>query len=252
VRSVLWLVIAAGCGRLDFEPTAARLGGDAAADGASLDPSLVAWYPMDDVTSGTVIDATGHGHDATCTACPQPATGVVGGALHFDGSNELVAVPDAPDLDTSSAFTLAAWYEPDSFNDAGQFDCFMGKLFGSANSNTWQFCVTPQTRLTAGIGSGSGSDFTLDSILGPTTTAGDWHHAALAYDGSRIEVFFDGVSLGSASATGALMLDHGEITLGGDLDSGAPIAMFPGRVDDVRIYARVLAASEIATLATRP
>jgi hypothetical protein len=89
------LVVAAGCGRIDFDPT---------------NDDLIAWYPLDSLDAGATLDQTGHGHTATCdptaATCPRIVPGRRGNALQFDGVDDLLAVASSPAFSTP-AFTVA-------------------------------------------------------------------------------------------------------------------------------------------------
>ncbi|QQR78854.1 MAG: hypothetical protein IPJ68_01080 [Candidatus Moraniibacteriota bacterium] len=100
-------------------------------------------------------------------------------------------------------------------------------------------------KLYAGTGFTANSDATIwaygDNIrLESTTTSQDtnWHHLAVAYDGSSIELYIDGV-LDTSISTSATMLDTVHPLLLGSLsgNSGAEriAAGFNGMIDEVRI-----------------
>lgn len=44
---------------------------------------------------------------------------------------------------------------------------------------------------------------------------------------------------GVATGVGGIEWDHGEISIGGDMDNGTPLAFFGGQLDEPRIYRRV-------------
>ena len=75
-----------------------------------------------------------------------------------------------------------------------------------------------------------------------------WLHAAAVYDGARMELFLDGVSVGFTGKSGALSQGPGvPVWIGGNPD-GATSKPWRGRIDDVRIYDRALSAAELAAL----
>ncbi|MGN6123189.1 MAG: hypothetical protein ACTHOJ_09565, partial [Sphingomonas oligoaromativorans] len=90
MRGVVLALTVAGCGRFGFggAPDAARDGAadvaDVAADGSSLLPGLIGYWPMDnDPSDGTLVDASGGGHAATCAtsvSCPTTIAGKKGNA----------------------------------------------------------------------------------------------------------------------------------------------------------------------------
>jgi hypothetical protein len=87
-------------------------------------------------------------------------------------------------------------------------------------------------------------------------TLNEWHHVAIAYDGTRyaegVKLYVDGeewkweVLLDDANNLGPARREP--LRIGG---GGGPENRFQGSIDDVRIYDRALSASEARILATR-
>lgn len=78
---------------------------------------------------------------------------------------------------------------------------------------------------------------------------GRWHHVAITYSGGSLAVHVDGAACRSGSlglATGAQTMVIGRVVL----DSTSDPTYFRGDVDDLRVYARVLSAMEIANLSS--
>ena len=117
---------------------------DAPADAApdAQPANLIAYYPMDELP---MVDATGHGHDGTCTACPNSVgSGQVAKAFSFN--NARVDVASAADLRTETG-TIAAWVVFDATPSAGQYACPFGVVYTTIpNGNTWQLCLRDSTQ----------------------------------------------------------------------------------------------------------
>src|SRR5262249_18503043 len=77
---------------------------------ASADP--VAAYSFDETSGTTVADATGHGNTGTITGASFTASGKHAGALSFNGTSNLVTIPESSWLDLTTAMTLEAWVFP--------------------------------------------------------------------------------------------------------------------------------------------
>jgi hypothetical protein len=74
-----------------------------------------------------------------------------------------------------------------------------------------------------------------------------WHHVALAYDGSHVTFYVDGVADPSLSANQSSLASFTNAVLNiGYSDNG--LDRFVGDIDEVRIYNRALSASEISAL----
>lgn len=176
--------------------------------------------------------------------CPVATDGRIDAAYHFEG-DALLVVDSAPDLLTTTGFTVAAWLRL----GAGQpvvRACAVTKGLSGGNANSWALCVEPTRQLFSYTVAGGASDSLRSQALVSTET---WHHAAIRWDGATKQAFLDGAEV--SRSTAAVDFDGQTIRIGGDLDSGNLIARFPGDLDEIRIYGRVLADAELAELAGR-
>jgi hypothetical protein len=73
----------------------------------------------------------------------------------------------------------------------------------------------------------------------------NWHHLAVTYNGSRLEVFVDGYSVAFSNREGSIQPLTSSLFIGGQTSSDC----YWGAIDQVRIYNRALTTSEIASLA---
>src|SRR5690242_17396442 len=76
------------------------------------EPGLVGAWGFDEAGGAVVADASGTGNAGTIAGATRTAAGRFGGALAFDGVNDLVTVADASSLDLTTAMTLEAWVYP--------------------------------------------------------------------------------------------------------------------------------------------
>ena len=89
-----------------------------------------------------------------------------------------------------------------------------------------------------------------DQIIGSTTLDIDtWHHVAVTYDGTAIEVFVNGVSDGTANAANLSLPTVGSIG-GHDDGAGGDEDNLLGAIDELTIYDRALSADELASIVT--
>ncbi|MHC4779327.1 MAG: LamG domain-containing protein [Planctomycetota bacterium] len=75
-----------------------------------------------------------------------------------------------------------------------------------------------------------------------TLSGADWHHVALAYDGSSLTLYVDGAVKKSISASGFIYSSTAPFKLGA-IHRGR--GYFEGDLDEVRIYDRALTAEEL-------
>src|SRR3989442_7432700 len=73
---------------------------------------LVGAYGFDDGTGALAADASGNGNNGTLSGATWTLQGKYGGALSFDGTNNLVLVNDATSLRLTRNMTIEAWVNP--------------------------------------------------------------------------------------------------------------------------------------------
>ncbi len=198
---------------------------------------------------GTIAGDTAGGNTGTLIGSPvwdaankPPLHGNLA-SLRFTGSN-YVSVPDDASLDVDQV-TLSAWVWIDGSNTAAQANIVRKGPTGSGSSRVYL--------LTVKYGGGVRGYVVLDDLRvadadgGTVLSKETWHHIAMTYDGSQVRVYIDGsLDHSSGLAAGAIADNDLNVFIGGMPGSGWN---FKGNIDEVRIYNRALAASEIASLA---
>ena len=79
--------------------------------------------------------------------------------------------------------------------------------------------------------------------------AGTWSFLAETYDGATVRLYVNGTQVGSVARAGAIATSTNQLQIGGDSIYGQ---YFAGLIDNVRVYNRALAASEIQTDMSTP
>jgi hypothetical protein len=215
-------------------------------DGGSLGAGLVAFYPFDECSGTTAVDASGNGHTALMVGAVF-APGIRGNAATMHGSGgEYVDLP-AGIVSGLDAFSIATWvYLNTSPNWNFVFHFGSGTttyMFLSPNSSSG----TLRYGITTG---GSGQEQLVDA---PALTTGSWHQVAVtqAVTGKNATV--------TLYVDGALVVNTQGITLtpsalGTTSQDWIGRSEFPndpymnGQVDNFRIYSRALSASEVQLL----
>jgi hypothetical protein len=91
-------------------------------------------------------------------------------------------------------------------------------------------------------------------LMAPAATAAapqTWVHLAATYDGGVVRLYVDGREMDSEALSGQFIPDTTPVILGGngnDRPGVAPTELFPGRIDEIMLYRRALAAEEIVRL----
>jgi len=161
-------------------------------------------------------------------------------AISFDGIDDHLSTTG---FSTNGDYTISAWFNNDMVSN------------GTAEDRILSF--GPSNRLEIGIeeDSGGATDGFLwiyDQGLGSVQTFGQnirdgmWHHVGVVRSGNNVDVFLDGVMVGSyPSNTG---YSHGpNLSIGNWANIGSP-SFFKGSIDEVSIWDVALSANDIAEL----
>jgi hypothetical protein len=201
---------------------------------------LVAHFTMDDGASETLEDSAGD-HHATCmtASCPKPTIGVVGGAVLFNGGNQLLTIAKSDTLRLQT-FTVAFWMSPVL---GGSLQCPLTRRFGEGTASSFEICIDaskiPFVKVMLDPNGAIESTVTSSaSILSNT-----FIHVAVTWNGTTMQLIIDGVSTVDAnlSPPGVRYDDHPLI-----IGASPP---FEGTLDDLRIYNVALGIEDIRVLA---
>ena len=196
----------------------------------------VAAWSFDD-GAGNLLRATVGGLDGAITGATWTTAGRNGGALMFNGVDQMVTVPANPVLNLTTGMTLEAWVYPTSVTNwrnvamkEGSNDLAYALYASDASSK-------PQAAVNMGAGQ------LVASSTAPLQ-ANTWSHLATTFDGSTHRLFVNGVQVGSVAAAGALWQTTAPFRIGGNSLWGG---WFDGAIDDMRVYNRALSLTEIQT-----
>jgi hypothetical protein len=214
---------------------------------------LVLHYSFNSDTGTTARDSSVNAINGTyvnTTAAAARSSGPAGksyAARLVGTSQQYVSVPERNALDVDR-FTLAAYVNYTGIQNpqtGGRWEVFekanaywvnirtdghvrVGGFFGGCLNPNWQY---------------------LDStVTVPTNT---WVHLAATYNGYTLTVWVNGQRAGSRSITGThTCKNNRRLAVGAknDPDNGVLEAFFDGRLDEIRIYNRVLSGTEIRGL----
>jgi glucose/arabinose dehydrogenase len=197
-------------------------------------PGLVAAYGFDEEGGSDALDASEFGNHGTLVGATRTTSGRHGGALSFDGVDDVVVIPGSASLDLTTGMTLEAWVFPTS-------PLVSWKAIVQKQVDGWYLDAnTAANRV--GVG-GTLSGLCCAALNGTTTLpVNQWTHVAGTYDGSTLRIFVNGNLEASQPASGSLQVSSAPVRIGGNTYANE---FFPGRIDDVRIYDRALGEAEI-------
>ncbi len=225
----------------------ARLAREKAAADYSPHSGLVGWWAGE----GNALDSTGT-NNGEAEGGLAFASGEVGRALVFNGVDADVRVPPSDSLDVGAGdgFTVAAWINP---ADVAAEQPLVEWNNGSFGVNFWLSGPLP-----AGGGPGSLWADLKDVALQPHpifSTGGlvvpnAWQHVALTYSKTSgvAALYLNGNAVQRAAIGLVRPMTTGDLWFGlRPYDDGAG-TRFAGKMDEIRLYARALMASEIQSL----
>ncbi|MBD3291650.1 MAG: hypothetical protein GF393_01895 [Armatimonadia bacterium] len=203
----------------------------------------VAYYSFDDCDGRTVRDQSGHGHDGTvagATVVDSPW----GRALLFDGDDDYVDLGDPPALRMDGDMSVECWVRGDISGkqprdrENGNW-LFIGDSSNLTIHRNWNLRVDTYNELR--FEWGNDLDYT---ELGREAAFldGQWHHvAAIAESPQRVYIHVDG----QVFARSEMVLPI-TATEGGSFRIGGWFAgVFPGEIDEVRVYDRAISSAEV-------
>ena len=210
---------------------------------------LMAWWKLDETSGLTATDSSGNGYNGTLVSMSSDkwTTGIIGGALEFDGYNDYVRLPIGSLISSLSDCTITTWVNWSASSSWQRvFD------FGSSTSVNMflttnnVYTGTPRFAITT---TGWTDE---DQATAPEALTTGWHHIAVTMnpDSTTHLLYIDGEVVAQNTHARYTPSNLGTTTqnwLGRSQYWYDPY--FDGLLDDVRIYDRVLSAAEVAELA---
>jgi len=213
--------------------------------GPDLNRGLVMHFEFDETTGTTAADSSANEYHASLLNFPDADShwvpGVIGGGVRINppGSpttTQQIITDDSVIFKNQNQFTFAFWAKPDPYNTLTN-----PRLIGPANGGHWVLWKP-----------GFGVGIWPDVAVGVAPAASVWDHHVVLYDraASRYTVYVNGEQMASdvPATRGApgparwLIGYHENPSYVGEGDN------FRGTLDDVRVYDRLLAPSEIREL----
>ena len=207
----------------------------------NVDPSLVGWWTFDEDTGDVALDKSGNGNDAVLLNGPTWGTAADHrGIMILDGVDDHIHIDGT--VYELPLYTMTLWFRV----DGGSGDRVALSAKGPTGVNgvllQIQGAGTMRNLHRYPFASGGGSNL----YTTETYDDGAWHHAATVQTESEMILYMDGQEVGRQPETNLFQGPLGEIWLG-TLDQRMG-RMFPGPLDDFRIYNRALNAEEIAAI----
>ena len=250
-------LVVSGCGRFGFSEALVTDAGHSPVSDADATTSPACGPTGDlrihlafDETAGLVAyDSSGAGNHGALIGTSESAwtPGRIGNALDFDGVDDRVDAGSATNLDNVTNMTACAWVFVRSY--PVQFPTIADKSVDSFVGG-WFFYV--QSNDTVGFQSNQRK-----WAIGGNLARNAWQHVCASWDGTAgfagIRLYQNGANVAHAqTGSNGKANDNAcerSLLIGRENDGSFP---FDGRIDEFRLYGRVLDDSEIAALAACP
>jgi lysophospholipase L1-like esterase len=219
-----------------------------AAGCAAGSPSLIGWWPGD----GNARDIAGTNNGTLQGGASATATGLVGSAFSFDGTNASVQIPDCAAFHGTN-LTIECWVRFASLDSAGSGGSPPGDQYivfkqNSLSGNFEGFDLS-KTR--------DGNDFfrfmvsfskgTAQVLSSTAISTGTWYHVAAVRGSNFISLYVNGQLQNQTGV--AFPQDYGTLPLYfGTSGQSYWDHKFKGNLDEVSLYNRALNSSEILAI----
>ena len=195
----------------------------------------IVYYPF----NGNANDESGNDHhgDVKGADLTTDRLNNSGSAYYFNGTFDLVQVPNHPDLNFQDAITVAFWMKADELvTNRESYPVSHGNW-----ESRWKVSVTPEKKIRWTINTSKViRDLDSQRILSEDL----WYHVAAVYDGVFMSLFMNGAFETSIGATGQIRTTTYDLTIGQHLPDN-PGYNYKGVLDEIRLYDYALSLSEI-------
>ncbi len=205
----------------------------------NLDADLQGYYTFDDTGDLGNDDSPGGVNDGTVNGAVTNSDAIRGNVLEFDGND---SVQISGFLGSPSDISLAAWVDM----DAG----FTDDEIISLGHNIALRADEPGNGVNGFFYDGTTWHVLASNVF---VAGAGWHHLAYTFDdtGDTQTLYIDGIAVATGNRTESISYSLNTDTYIGTHGTGSTTD-FHGKIDDARIYDRVLSATEIADIASAP
>jgi hypothetical protein len=222
---------------------------------------LLAHWKLDD-GSGTIAKDSAGNFDGVLLNDPTWVSGVLVGALSFDGVDDCVEIGNDPTFNPTGSFSIALWanignwateweHSPIGNREDGVGWCLrrFGGWWSSQNADLYTMPNSALAFTTRGIG--HAVDGTEDTPSNTTPPLNEWIHITCIYDSinSKKYIYFDGeVDAEWDTEPGAALTSATQSVYLGAISNESNTGQqnyFEGMLDDVRFYNHALNEAEV-------
>lgn len=221
---------------------------------ASLSEGLVAYYPF----NGNANDMSGKGNNGSVSAATLTTDrfGNSNYAYSFNGSSSHIRVNHSSSLNSSSV-SISGWFNTNTLptNEADSVKGIVNKWWQlnstcNGNYNAYSLGLTKPAGKNPVVGAATsfyaGDVFYSSNVI----EKNKWYHFTFTHSAtSGGKLYVNGQLVNSNTTAGTICNSTNPIYIGAEVTNGTLWRFFNGKIDDIRIYNRVLTQSEIDYLA---
>jgi hypothetical protein len=217
----------------------------------NLTTGLVAYYPF----SGNANDVSGNANNGTVYGATlvSDRNGVQNSAYSFNGTNNYISTNDSNSLSLNGDFSISLWFY--DIPDNQLYHTFLGKRL----AGNWSYNLATSIN-TNGIPSELNKIFTgrryVSSVdereyrfSNATFDFNIWQHIVLTVQNNTITFYKNGVNMGTNNSGNQFTLpminQSVGLTIGSNGSTVGTCEWMKGKLDEIRIYNRVLNTDEI-------
>lgn len=201
---------------------------------------LIGYWSLDEATGTKAYDYSGNKNTGTYFATSSWADGRLGGAAVFASSTNYINIPYKALFFPTTGFTVSVWVYVNAWPSQSTGIVSNAQF----NNGGYQIGLNADGCIQGGV-SGNGTTFGFTQTC--NTGIKQWIHYVYTSDGTNQWLYKNGSLLNISSST--LPYNNGyALQIGGSSQGGWTGNVFNGKIDEVRIYNRVVSVTEVTSL----
>ncbi|MDD5012192.1 MAG: LamG domain-containing protein [Candidatus Nanoarchaeia archaeon] len=209
-----------------------------------LNEDLVAYYKMDSITSGIIIDSV-NGFNGVLNNSPTlDSGGKIGNGIKFNGINQFAEIPHNPGFNIQN-ITISVWVRLNSTPTLTPYDAATVISKDRDDGRSWAINsgLNISSNWSAYINNGAPTLV----AKGGELTLNNWTHIIMTKNSTALYIYINGILVGQSSASPAIAETTVPIQIGATAFS-VMRRFLNGTIDEIGIWDRSLTSSEISQL----
>ena len=206
---------------------------------------LVFYLPFDtNPVGGISYDSTENNNDLNIyNGTEYVTTGKIGGALNFDGADDIGIIINTPELESMvTDFSIALWVKPDFDSSTDKSGVPIDKFDSNGG---WKLLFRQNTDVFSFRFRNSGVNQQCEVTNTMTFSAGTWIHVIGTWNGTYSSIYIDGVLNNTCLLTGPMSSSVNPINIGQSFNFRA---FWNGSIDEVMLFDKSLTFSEVTEI----